>query len=60
MNSNYILAALGDPWVSSKRNPIIDALHNEFATYSASEVNVSILAKDKALTDWPAVSLLGA
>lgn len=59
-NTNYKLSALDDAWVSAKRSPVLDALHNEFATHSSSEVKVNILAHDKALTDWPMVALLGS
>jgi hypothetical protein len=60
LNTNYILAALEDAWVSGRRSPILEALHDEFQTYSDTEVSMPILAHDKALTDWPAVALLGA
>jgi len=59
-NSNYLLGALMDPWVASQRATILDDLvANGFSTYAASQVDLTILATETALTDWPEVMLLG-
>ncbi|MBL8228240.1 MAG: hypothetical protein JNL98_07175 [Bryobacterales bacterium] len=60
-NSGYVLSALADPWVSSQRASLLDDLTaNGFSTYTSSEIDVSVLATETALTDWPVVELLGA
>ncbi|MCB0429494.1 MAG: hypothetical protein H6585_02540 [Flavobacteriales bacterium] len=59
-NDNYILSSLEDKWVVSQRAAILDDLNtNGFTTYTPQDVNLSILATQTALTDWPQVLLLG-
>lgn len=60
-NTAYCLSALQDAWIQGRRNELLDALDapdSGFQTWSKNEVDLSGMAQ-KALTDWPAVELLG-
>ena len=60
-NRDYILSALTDPWVTSQRASILDDLAaNGFSTYTAAQIDLSVLATETSLTDWPAVRMLGS
>lgn len=59
-NQGYVLAALADPWVAGRRTGILNDLAGHgFTTLPADPVDISVLATRTALTDWPAVALLG-
>ncbi len=61
-NQAYRLAALEDAWIQGRRNTVLDALQAEpeFNTvlWTKDQVNMPIMAQ-KALTNWPAIALLG-
>lgn len=60
-NKDYVLGALIDPWVTDQRAPILDDLTaNGFSTYGPGEINLGVMATQTALTDWPAVKMLGS
>ncbi len=60
-NQGYVLEALGDQWVSTQRGDVATDLRSHgFDTYAADQINLSIMATDKMLTDWPIVRQLGA
>lgn len=60
-NSNYILSSLVDSWITGQRASILDDLAvNGFSTYKSSEIDLEVFATQTALTDWPAVEMLGS
>lgn len=60
LNTGYILSSLTKPWITSQRSGILDDLHaNGFPTYTPSEINLTVLADDTALADWPGIERLG-
>jgi hypothetical protein len=59
-NSDYLLASLENTWVVQQRAAVLTALQGAgFSTYAPDEVDLTILARQTALTDWPEVMLLG-
>ena len=59
-NQNFRLSSLVDPWVTGQRSSILDDLAaNGFSTYKSNEIDLNTFAKDTALTDWPAVKMIG-
>jgi len=60
-NQGYVLSTLTDTWVAGQRNAVLaDLLNNGFLTYDAAEIDLTLLATKKALTDWPVVELMGS
>ena len=60
-NENYILSSLIDPWVTDQRASILnDLAANGFSTYKANEIDLNTFATKTALTDWPAVKMIGS
>ena len=60
-NKNYILSALIDTWVTGQRASILDDLAaNGFSTYKSTEIDLKVMATETALTDWPAVKMMGS
>lgn len=61
VNQDYILSSLADPWVSSQRADILADLNtNGFSTYAAADINITDLATQKSLVDWPQVRMIGS
>lgn len=61
VNQDYILSSLANSWVSSQRAGILDDLNsNGFDTYAATDVNITDLATQKSLVDWPQVRMIGS
>lgn len=59
-NENYILSSLVDPWVTDQRTSILDDLAaNGFSTYKSNQIDLKTFATETALTDWPAVKMMG-
>jgi hypothetical protein len=58
-NTDLELSALVDEWVASQRDFLLTDLAAAFGTYPPGEVKLTLMA-EKALTNWPAVELLGA
>lgn len=60
-NQNFILSSLDDSWVSSQRASLLDDLTaNGFSTYTSGQVDVTAMATEKSLTDWPIVRMIGS
>jgi len=60
-NKNYILSSLIDTWVTGQRATILDDLAaNGFSTYKSTEIDLKVMATETALTDWPAVKMMGS
>ena len=55
------LQALAQPWVAGRRRALAEALRDAgFNTFAAADMDLTRMAKDKALSDWPMVRQLGA
>lgn len=60
-NKDYILSSLTDTWVTDQRKSILDDLAaNGFSTYKSNQIDLDTMAKQTALTDWPAIKMLGS
>lgn len=60
-NKDYILSSLIDTWVTDQRKSILDDLAaNGFSTYKSNQIDLDTMAKQTALTDWPAIKMLGS
>ncbi|MBV9762791.1 MAG: hypothetical protein JO340_19690 [Acidobacteriaceae bacterium] len=60
VNTGYILSSLINPWIGSQREGILADLHkNGFPTFTPSEIDLTVFARDTALADWPGVQKLG-
>jgi hypothetical protein len=58
---SYVLAVLGDAWVTSQRSAVLnDLVSNGFKTCTPAQINVAAFSTSTALNDWPGVALLGA
>jgi len=59
-NEDYVLSSLIDPWITDQRSSILDDLAaNGFSTYKSNQIDLQTFATETALTDWPAVKLMG-
>ena len=59
-NQNYVLKALTDPWVTSRRTGALDELQRlGFGTKAGAEVSLDKMAA-AALTDWPSAARIGS
>jgi hypothetical protein len=59
-NEGYVLKSLADAWVTSQRAALAeDLVANGFSTYAPGKIDITKLATETALTDWPVVELLG-
>lgn len=60
-NENYRLSSLIDPWITQQRASILDDLaENGFSTYKSNQIDLKTFATETALTDWPAVKMIGS
>jgi hypothetical protein len=59
-NSGYVMSVLADAFVARQRTGVLTALNTAgFATRSATQIDITHISKDTALTDWPAIGILG-
>jgi len=60
-NEDYMLSSLIDTWVTGQRALILDDLAaNGFSTYKSTEIDLKVMATKTALTNWPAVKMMGS
>lgn len=60
-NADYILSTLVDTWVTEQRNTILnDLVSNNFGTLSPAQVNITELATETPLANWPVVEQIGS
>jgi hypothetical protein len=60
-NKDFLLSSLIDPWITDQRASILDDLAaNGFSTYKSNEIDLNTFATKTALTDWPAVRMIGS
>jgi hypothetical protein len=59
-NAEFVLAALGNPWVADQRSAVVNELATIFGTRPVAQIDVSTMASATKLTDWPTIAVLAA